>query len=148
MSLKILALSTIRCGKLLAQLLDLAVGKLEGQGASITHGMELLDGLGGDEQLHGAINKTHDGGHVDEELLLEELRVGQGKDADGLLGGGLDGGALAEEADGQVVVDLEDLVRVLGGRDALGGGREVELLEGQLHQRGSPFNESGGGVSL
>jgi len=106
--------------------------------------VELLDGLSGDEQLEESVHEAHDGGDVDKELLLEKLRIVLGEDADGLGAGGLDGRVLAEEADGLVVVDLEDLVRVEVGRDGLGCRRQGEILQGELHEGDAPVDKAAG----
>ena len=139
--LQIGTLATILDGQLLAQALDLALAKLEREVPAVGHGVELLDGLGRDEKLHEAVDKAHDGGDVDEELLLQQLRVVLRKDLDGLGAGGLDLRRRAEEADGLVVMHLIDLVRVLDVRDGLSSRRDGELLQGELHEGDAPLDE-------
>lgn len=105
--------------------------------------MELLERGRSEEELHGGIHPSHDGGDVDEVLVSEELRVRRGEDLDGLGAGRLDVGVHAEEADREIVVDLDHLVRVLAVLgDGLGDGSEVELLDTKLHERSAPLDES------
>lgn len=103
--------------------------------------MELLDGLGSDKQLHEAVDKAHDSWDIDKELLLEQLGVVLRKDLDGLGAGRLDVRRGAEEGDGLVVMDLEELVGVVVGGDGLDGAADVELLEGEFHEGDAPVDE-------
>ena len=109
---------------------------------TVAHRMELLDGLWRNEQLHQAINEAHDSGNVDEELLFQELGVILSEDLDGLGGSRLDLSGLAKEGDGFVIVDLVDLVGIVLGGDADGGGGKVEGGDCELHERNTPVEES------
>jgi hypothetical protein len=87
---------------------------------------------------HESVHESHYDGDIDEELLLQKLRIIQCKYFDSLLAGSFDGPRLAEEANRSIVVDLEDLVRVVVGGDGLGGFVDVETLDCIFHQGYTP----------
>jgi hypothetical protein len=72
--------------------------------------MKFLLRLGGDDELQSAVYPAHNKGHINKELLLEQLGVVLGKYTDCLSGGGLDTSILSEKADRLVVVNLENLL--------------------------------------
>jgi hypothetical protein len=115
------------------------------QRPAIAHGMELLPCLFRHEQLHEAVQKPHNGRHVQKELLLQQLWVILRKDLDRFGRGGLDLWALTEEADGFVVVDLEYFVGVeaIVGRDRDGSRRDIKRLKSKFHQGDAPRDEFG-----
>ena len=116
---QVLTLSAIFFRELLSQILDLAVREFERKTTTVRHRMEFLDRLGCHEHLHESVNEAHDSWDIDEELFLEKLRIVLGKDLDDFRAGRLDIGRLAEEADGFVIMNLEDLVRIIVGSNWL-----------------------------
>src|SRR5688572_12343371 len=116
--------------------------KLSGKRGTGAHRMELLEGRRCNEQLHQAVHPSHESRDVDKVLVGKQLRISKRKDADGLLAGFLDIGVRTEEADAKVIVNLDHLVLVLAVlRDALCGGREVKLMNAELHQSGTPLDK-------
>ena len=95
--------------------------------------MEFSSRLVGHEALDDRVHEAHDGGDIDEKLLLEQFGVVLAEDADRLGGRRLDHGRLAEEREGAVVMHLGYFVRVIGRRDGLRCGGEGQVAEGQFH---------------